>query len=862
MDTDSSESSSSTSSNENQEHSHLPQHMLLLSSTGSLQIPIAYQSTKNNDDINNNDNNIEIESSPAYSLRGSNIWFRSRATTGSGGIWSNGMRFRPSMTDATKSYRDYREFLDISDASSNTFSDHENDISASSWTSFFWGSPNFHRNRNSTNSNSTSNSTNYSPYATTSRTLESWQETHDSSTTYSVGLSLALILWVLYLILPKGLRQYMCQAYPKRHVVSRDLERPLVQLVMEDREYRVAQGLVRNGVNDNANAGAEDGTSTGGGRRQEPMVRQGINMGNYTYGSHGTKAVGGANAGGGGAISPPWSSSGAGSSNSGILRRRTQHQGFNHNHNHHNQGADLLEVPALTKHLLVGRMDSGIGQGRQALLPANSSGLSTTMDEMSRGFVSPLSTPRSSSFLLREGTARSVVTSTSASQSSLSSVGRAIWGSDEGRGGKHDSSPRKRAKGRFMKQANHGSPRGRLAAVSSHDREEEDGIMDTLTLRQSKTMDESVSGGSDSTRTSRSSPGGGDDLISFDEEDPRNTSTYPVSPPLSEALLSIGSPFGAGESPQPRSPPRRHLTQNTGTTPTSFLSSSTTNTSTASTNSTNSSFFPDPSPYHPNLRSEHKPPSQMVLSSTMTSLRDPGTRLSAHGTQCQPRRIWIRLDIHAEAIQWRTETLPSSTIGNAGAESNDEDGDGGSSPTSKSSLITLGPIHSIALTDILYVDVGKTTAALSKLNSQKIPSHLCFSLLTSNGSLDLQAGSRLERDALISCFCLILDTVSFQYIQDAQDEGCGTDRPSNWRDMNLDEDDEEDGNDKTYVLTSPERGRYSPRRDRYDRGDSTVMSDSEKSTAGTNVFSGIGSDSGGSDVFVGLTSPAESKASI
>ena len=36
---------------------------------------------------------------------------------------------------------------------------------------------------------------------------------------------------------------------------------------------------------------------------------------------------------------------------------------------------------------------------------------------------------------------------------------------------------------------------------------------------------------------------------------------------------------------------------------------------------------------------------------------------------------------------------------------------------------------------------------------------MCFSLLTQNGSLDLQANSKLERDALVSCFSMILDDV-------------------------------------------------------------------------------------------------------
>ena len=71
--------------------------------------------------------------------------------------------------------------------------------------------------------------------------------------------------------------------------------------------------------------------------------------------------------------------------------------------------------------------------------------------------------------------------------------------------------------------------------------------------------------------------------------------------------------------------------------------------------------------------------------------------------------------------------------------------------------MTLGQVHTIALQEVLYVDVGKSTAVLQLLD---IHDDFCFSLLTNGGSLDLQASNKLERDALISCcLCLILDTV-------------------------------------------------------------------------------------------------------
>lgn len=144
-----------------------------------------------------------------------------------------------------------------------------------------------------------------------------------------------------------------------------------------------------------------------------------------------------------------------------------------------------------------------------------------------------------------------------------------------------------------------------------------------------------------------------------------------------------------------------------------------------------------PSPFHPDTTSNHKVPSEMVLSSTLTSLREPGIRLYAHGTQCMPRRIWIQLNVHQEVIEWRTEDSNKNTPNG----------------------VRLGPKHYIPLSDVLFVDVGKTTAALRMLSEQEVRSDLCLSILTRNGSLDLRVGSKLERDSLVSCFCLILDTL-------------------------------------------------------------------------------------------------------
>ncbi len=103
-------------------------------------------------------------------------------------------------------------------------------------------------------------------------------------------------------------------------------------------------------------------------------------------------------------------------------------------------------------------------------------------------------------------------------------------------------------------------------------------------------------------------------------------------------------------------------------------------------------------------------------------------------------------------IEWKTENVTNKSDG---------------------PKFTLGPVHTIALRDVIFVDVGKTTAALQLLSEQDATNDVCFSILTKNGSLDLNAANKLERDAIVSCFCLILDTV---YLDRNTDKPC-------WRDM-------------------------------------------------------------------------------
>jgi hypothetical protein len=67
-------------------------------------------------------------------------------------------------------------------------------------------------------------------------------------------------------------------------------------------------------------------------------------------------------------------------------------------------------------------------------------------------------------------------------------------------------------------------------------------------------------------------------------------------------------------------------------------------------------------------------------------------------------------------------------------------------------------MHRIPAGNILFIDVGKKTTALTQTATTVSP-QTCFSLLTQAGSLDLQANSKLERDAIVSALSYILDIV-------------------------------------------------------------------------------------------------------
>jgi hypothetical protein len=73
-----------------------------------------------------------------------------------------------------------------------------------------------------------------------------------------------------------------------------------------------------------------------------------------------------------------------------------------------------------------------------------------------------------------------------------------------------------------------------------------------------------------------------------------------------------------------------------------------------------------------------------------------------------------------------------------------------------------GSLHKIALPNVLYIDVGKKTTALKKVQNKNVLDAHCLSLLTQNGSLDLQTNSLLERDSIVACFSMVLDQIHAQ----------------------------------------------------------------------------------------------------
>ena len=128
---------------------------------------------------------------------------------------------------------------------------------------------------------------------------------------------------------------------------------------------------------------------------------------------------------------------------------------------------------------------------------------------------------------------------------------------------------------------------------------------------------------------------------------------------------------------------------------------------------------------------------EIAISTTMQQLRDTGIHIIAHGSKGKPKKV--RLVLTENAIEWQTQSKRKNKV---------------------------GKMHQVPLTHIMYVDVGKATTALRRVENASIPENLCLSLLTKDGSLDLEASSALERDALVNCFSLVLDEVHAQSWRD------------------------------------------------------------------------------------------------
>ena len=154
-------------------------------------------------------------------------------------------------------------------------------------------------------------------------------------------------------------------------------------------------------------------------------------------------------------------------------------------------------------------------------------------------------------------------------------------------------------------------------------------------------------------------------------------------------------------------------------------------------------------PHHSNNNND-----EIVLSAAMQQLRDPGVLIVAHGSRGKPKTVRLQLTEHS--ITWRTETRKSTK--------------------------KLGKLHQVPLSHIMYVDVGKQTTALRRVENAAVSESLCFSLLTKEGSLDLEANSPRERDALVSCFSLVLDEVHAQNWRDIY-RGPSSDMPSSFDEL-------------------------------------------------------------------------------
>lgn len=161
---------------------------------------------------------------------------------------------------------------------------------------------------------------------------------------------------------------------------------------------------------------------------------------------------------------------------------------------------------------------------------------------------------------------------------------------------------------------------------------------------------------------------------------------------------------------------------------------------------------------------------EIVISAAMQQLRDPGVLIVAHGSRGKPKTV--RLQLTESAVTWRTETRKKGSA--------------------KDTRPKMGKLHQVPLSHIMYVDVGKQTTALRRVENASVSDALCFSLLTKEGSLDLEANSPRERDALVSCFSLVLDEVHAQNWRDIY-RGPSSDMPSSFDEIDQQQQQQQQG---------------------------------------------------------------------
>ena len=72
-------------------------------------------------------------------------------------------------------------------------------------------------------------------------------------------------------------------------------------------------------------------------------------------------------------------------------------------------------------------------------------------------------------------------------------------------------------------------------------------------------------------------------------------------------------------------------------------------------------------------------------------------------------------------------------------------------------------VRELSIHDILFIDIGKNTAGfLSGKSAAKVSESLCFSLVTATQSLDLEAASATEREAMAQGFSMLMATIEAQ----------------------------------------------------------------------------------------------------